>query len=644
MPRRRRMRLALASWETGRVQTGFGVKIGGLGAVMEELPEELIAVAEQDGIHLEIELLTPCFGHYDRTQLERLEPDVPVVLDGHEFPFEVYRFEVSKNLSLIYFWDNVQLGWTHGGAIYPDDPEMGFKLFSMVSQAMAGYIRRGTFDVIHSHDYHVGLIPFYLGDDYLESVRHHFTIHNASYQGIYPVLGHGYEMLERIGLPGSTLFHKYFDFFDNLNLMKAVMIRTHETGGKVTTVSGNLEGTWGYAAELRQSREEIEAEARKLKPWAPIGRVFVPNRYLDAFEHIPIVGITNGLAEKNWPQNLRELQAQTLREMQDKLPHGVPIFRNPTVQEEMLSRDHNFDANRLDIKQELKRLLHLEVFGAEPEADPILLTIVGRLVEQKNLRLAADVAERTLRYDPGVKFVILATAPDGDREGKRTEARFRKLASLYPDRISFSTAFNLPLSKLIFAGGDFTLIPSRFEPCGLVDYEASLLGNVVIAHRTGGLAKMSECGYLYDWLDEADHEGETIAFFDQIRRAIDTYRREPDRHRDLRDRAMSVSAHWAKSARKYLAVYRFGVRLAEWARKRESLLAGVDLYAERLVEKEPLARALFFPYHLDILDDRLQKALEQGPAADGEVTSGSASKTPAPSPKRRTRRLRRTES
>ncbi len=638
MPRRRKMRLALASWETGRVQTGFGVKVGGLGAVMEELPEELVAAAARENTDLEIELLTPCFGHYDRDRLERLDLQPPVYLDGHEFSFDVFRFKVSKNLSLIYFWDSVELSWTNAGAIYPDDPEMGFKLFAVVSQAMAGYLVRNRFDVVHSHDYHVGLIPFYLGDAYLASVRHHFTIHNASYQGIYSVLGHGYEMLERIGLPGELLFHKYFDFFDNLNLMKAAMIKTHETGGKVTTVSGDIAGTWGYAAELRKSREEVEEEARKLKPWSPVGRVFVPNRHLDVFEHIPIVGITNGLSEKNWPQNLAELQAAKLQEVQERLPRGVMIFRHPEVQQEMLGRDHTFDAEHLEVKQQLKRLLHLEVFGSEPEDDLVFLTIVGRLVEQKNLRLAGDIAERALHYDRGVKFVILASAPQGDREGKLTEGRFRRLASLYPDRFSFATAFNLPLSKLIFAGGDFTLIPSRFEPCGLVDYEASLLGNVVIAHRTGGLAKIECCGYLYEWLDEADHEGEAIAFFDRIREALDTYRHDPERHRELVRRAMAIDAHWSKSASQYLAVYRYGLLLDEWAKKRESLLKNVDGYADKLVRQEPLTRSLFFPFRADLLDRRLADALKgAAEPAVGEKTrppKAASRRKPSPTPKK----------
>jgi glycosyltransferase involved in cell wall biosynthesis len=153
--------------------------------------------------------------------------------------------------------------------------------------------------------------------------------------------------------------------------------------------------------------------------------------------------------------------------------------------------------------------------------DPILITAVGRLVEQKNLGLIADIIERTLIYHGGTKFIILASAPEGDAGGKASEAEFFRLAALYRNRVYFNNSFNLPLSKLIFAGGDFTLIPSRFEPCGLVDYEASLVGNIVIGRATGGLTKVRPCAYLYEWLDISDRAGEANALFWQIKAAID---------------------------------------------------------------------------------------------------------------------------
>ncbi len=616
MARRTSMRLAITGWENGRAQTGFGVKVGGLAAVLEELPEELISAADRLGINLDIELLTPCFAHYDRSQLELVGEPIPVLLDYTRFDFKVYRLRVSRNLSMIYFWDVGQLHWTNARAVYPDDPEVGFKLFASVSQAMAGYILRNRFHTVHSHDYHVGLIPFYLGDDYLRQVPHHFTIHNASYQGTYPVFGNGYEALGRINLPGEELFHKYFDFFDNLNFMKAAVIKTHEAGGLVTTVSGDLEGTWGYAAELKQDHATVLERARRLSPTGQVGRVFVPNRHLDIFEHIPIHGITNGLAEKNQPENLVELKSAWLRRHKEKLPADRPVFRNPSVETEMLSKDHNFSADDLGTKAEVKRCLHLEAFGSEPPSDLIFVAAVGRLVEQKHLGLVADIADRTLAYDGGVKFVILASAPDGDYQGKQSEARFRLLAARNPDRFFYESEFNPPLSRLILAGGDFTLIPSKFEPCGLVDYEASLLGNIVIAHRTGGLAKMENCGYLYDWLDQADPGGEANAFFEQVRKAIDTYRNDPARHAALVLRAMEIDASWAPSAEQYVRIYRYGLLFREWEKKRESLLKSVDTYSRKLVEKESLFGRLFSPVHQDVFDFRLEKAFKRDQSAE----------------------------
>jgi hypothetical protein len=70
-------------------------------------------------------------------------------------------------------------------------------------------------------------------------------------------------------------------------------------------------------------------------------------------------------------------------------------------------------------------------------------------------------------------------------------------------------------------------------------------------------------------------------------------------------------ATWNSYAAQYVAVYRYGLLLEEWTRKRRSLLRSVDGYADKMVEKEPLTEALFSPFRGDILDVRLAEALKR---------------------------------
>lgn len=603
----KQMRVAMPAWEIGRVQSGLGTKVGGLGVIVEELPPELVKAAVKQHIDLEVVTLSPCFAHYDRSSLTKLDLNIPAMLEGHHFEYELYEHVFPDGQKVVYFWDEWQLSWTSASAVYPSDPQMSLRLYASMSQAMAGYIKAAKFDSVHLHDYHVGLIPFYLGDDYLNKVPVHFTIHNATHQGIMPLTGGGYSSLDRIHLSGEQLFHKYFDFFDNLNLMKACMLKVHESGGKITTVSGDIEGTWGYAAELKESHEQLRNKAALQKGSAAVD-VFVPNGCLDLFEKLPIAGITNGMSKSNWPENLPELKASVLKKLQAKRG-DVPLFANPATQAEMLTKDHSFNKERLNVKTDLKRLLHLEAFGSANGPETIVLTAVGRLVDQKNLGLVADIIDRTLMYHDGAKFIILASAHPGDGVGEALEAEFQRLSVLHPSRVYFNSTFNLPLSKLIFAGGDFCLIPSRFEPCGLVDYEASLLGNIVIGRATGGLTKVRHCAYLYEWLDVSDPAGEAIAFLEQIKAAIDTFRFNPAAHAALIEKAMALDASWDASAAQYINMYRYGQMVKKWQEQRRKV---VQTFAKRLGADHELFSEFFIPgeeEYGDGFDWQLKKVL-----------------------------------
>lgn len=58
------------------------------------------------------------------------------------------------------------------------------------------------------------------------------------------------------------------------------------------------------------------------------------------------------------------------------------------------------------------------------------------------------------------------------------EKQLQQLEILYPGKAQGVTKFNVPLAHMITAGADFILVPSRFEPCGLIQLHAMRYGCV----------------------------------------------------------------------------------------------------------------------------------------------------------------------
>lgn len=59
------------------------------------------------------------------------------------------------------------------------------------------------------------------------------------------------------------------------------------------------------------------------------------------------------------------------------------------------------------------------------------------------------------------------------------EKQLEQLEVLYPKKARGVAKFNVPLAHLIIAGADFILVPSRFEPCGLIQLHAMRYGTVI---------------------------------------------------------------------------------------------------------------------------------------------------------------------
>lgn len=58
------------------------------------------------------------------------------------------------------------------------------------------------------------------------------------------------------------------------------------------------------------------------------------------------------------------------------------------------------------------------------------------------------------------------------------EKQLEQLEKIYPDKARGVAKFSVPLAHMIIAGADFILVPSRFEPCGLIQLHAMRYGTV----------------------------------------------------------------------------------------------------------------------------------------------------------------------
>lgn len=130
------------------------------------------------------------------------------------------------------------------------------------------------------------------------------------------------------------------------------------------------------------------------------------------------------------------------------------------------------------------------------KSDHPLVGIITRLTVQKGIHLIKHAIWRTLERNGQV--VLLGSAPD-----PRIQNEFVNLAnqlhSSHTGRARLCLTYDEPLSHLIYAGADFILVPSIFEPCGLTQLVAMRYGSIPVVRKTGGL---------YDTVFDVDGDNE----------------------------------------------------------------------------------------------------------------------------------------
>lgn len=116
-----------------------------------------------------------------------------------------------------------------------------------------------------------------------------------------------------------------------------------------------------------------------------------------------------------------------------------------------------------------------------------LFVFVGRWSQQKGIDLIADVFFSILDEYPAVQLICVG--PIIDLYGKFAAVKLNKMMEKYPGRVYSKPEFTA-LPPCIFSGAEFSLIPSRDEPFGLVAVEFGRKGALGVGSRVGGLGNM----------------------------------------------------------------------------------------------------------------------------------------------------------
>jgi starch synthase len=190
--------------------------------------------------------------------------------------------------------------------------------------------------------------------------------------------------------------------------------------------------------------------------------------------------------------------------------------------------------------------------GLDENPDSPLFGFVGRMTWQKGVDLILG-AQATLLAE-GAQLALLGTGDWGLEEASRGAA------AAHPGRVAAHIGFDEALARLVYAGSDVILVPSRFEPCGLAQLAALRYGALPLVAHVGGLVDS-----VVDANEMAIAAGQGTGFHfapvntEMLQATIlrvTRIWRDQALWRRLQANALATDVSWSRSAGRYAALLR----------------------------------------------------------------------------------------
>lgn len=223
---------------------------------------------------------------------------------------------------------------------------------------------------------------------------------------------------------------------------------------------------------------------------------------------------------------------------------------NPEI-DPFIARQYSLGS--LDLKYENKRALRERLWlrdGFKP-----IVAYVGRLDSQKGVHLVRHALFNSLSN--GAQFVLLGPSPEPSIE--RELWHLKNYLNDNPD-CHLELRFDADLAHLVYAGADMLVVPSNYEPCGLVQMIALKYGTVPIVRSVGGLADTifdrdfsaqppeARNGYVFEHPNYAGIES-------ALHRAFGLWYSYPDAFRSLMMNGMRYDYSWNYPGQHYQNIF-----------------------------------------------------------------------------------------
>ncbi|MGT2910891.1 glycogen synthase GlgA [Streptococcus cameli] len=460
------------------------IKTGGLADVIGSLPKELVRQGMDVRVVLPLYQKIARTNHSDFTYVSSFDVragDIQSMANVYSQVIEGVTFYFIEHRD---FFERDEL---YG---YDDDA----RRFGFFQHAICRMLEALDFfpDVLHSHDWHTGALPFlcrtfYSYREEFRRIKHVFTIHNLAFQGIF----YKDELWSSLGMDYGYFLDGTARFYEDcISYMKLGVLYAD----KVTTVSET------YAQEILT--EEFGENMQHV---------------LELRRH-DLCGIVNGIDYDSWDSKTDPYLAK------------------------------NFDKKSIAAKKTNKLALQAQ-FGLPQDEQVLLIGIVSRLTGQKGFYLLTEVLSHLLQAH--VQFVILGNGEtDIENSFHHFKEAFPDKFAFYrgynePLAHQIYAASDLFLMPSIFEPcGISQLISMHYGTLPLVRETGGLKDTVAPYH----IETKAGTGFTFS--------GKNAYNMKQVYDlALDTYYNRPEDWKTMVEQAMDLDVSWEASASRYIHLY-----------------------------------------------------------------------------------------